>query len=315
MKFVDLKQHMKNGAYKPCYLITGDDAFVVKSAVDRFRMLAGVMPELNTSVFEKNFLIADLISALWTPPMMADYRIVRVNDLTQEYLEINEYLQSPNPSAILLFVGEVTPAFKKVMDKIEIIDCNKLDKGFIEKWLVMKATQEKTSFTPDAVSLLVDYCNRDMSKIFMELDKLVVYSEGKPITVEMVEELVRPDLEYKLFELSNALADKSADKTMTILQTLLDASEPIVKLLGMLYSHFRRLLFVSLNPQSDTLSSDLGIKEFAVNQMIKQSKKYNARRLKVICDKLHAIDFDFKRGAINDKTALFTFICDVLLRG
>ena len=315
MKFIDLQQHMKSGVYKPCYFISGDDAFVVKSAVDKFRSLAGSFPELNFSIFEKGYDVNALSSTLYTPPMMADYRIVRINDLTVGVDEIEKYLDEPCSSTILLLVGEVSTALKKVMNKVEIIDCNKLDKPFICNWLKMKAKQSGASFTDDAVSLLADYCNRDMSKIFTEFQKLITYANGQQIGADVVKLLVEPDAEYKIYELSDAIAEKQSERALNVLETLLSSTESPVGLFSLLYRHFSRLLFASINPQSDTLSSDLGIKEFAVKNVLRQASKFSPKRLKKICDNLYSYDAWIKSGGFNDRNALVTFVCDTLLRG
>lgn len=315
MKFVELQQHIRGGAIKPCYLITGDDAFVVKNAVDKFRSLAGSLPELNFTVYEKDFSASEALATLYTPPMMSDRRVVRINDYAEEVPEITSYLEKPCDTTVLLFVGEVTPAFKKIMNAIEVIDCNKLDNAFICNWIKMKARSENAAIAESAANTLTEYCNRDMSKVVTELQKLIAYAGGQQITEDMVKLLVQPELEYKIFELSEAIAEKSAERAMTVLQVLLGAGTPPTLLIGMLYSHFRRMMYVSLNPQSDTLAGDLGVKEYAVKVASRQAKKYSPRRLKAICDKMYSFDAGIKSGAITDKNALTTFVCDTLLRG
>ena len=81
----------------------------------------------------------------------------------------------------------------------------------------------------------------------------------------------------------------------------------------MLFNHFRRLLFVSLNPSSDTLASDLKVKEYAVKMAVKQAKAFTPRRLKAVFDNLNALDCDVKAGRMIDKTALITFVCETVL--
>lgn len=315
MKFIDLQQHIKDGRLKSSYLITGDDAFVVKSAVDKFRVLAGSLPELNYTVYEKDFSVEDVLATLYTPPMLSDYRIVRINDYADEREELTKYINSPNPSTVLLFVGELTSAFKKLTGMVEVVDCNKLDKAFIVNWIRMKARSERASIDEAAAEMLAEYCNRDMSKVVAELQKLMSYSCGEPITQATVKLLVQPELEYKVFELSEAIAERSAEKAMPVLETLLGGGVAPIMLLGMLYSHFRRMLYVSLNPQSDTLAGELGVKEYAVKVAARQAKKYSPRRLKAICERLYAFDAGIKSGAVTDKNALTVFVCDTLLRG
>ena len=75
-------------------------------------------------------------------------------------------------------------------------------------------------------------------------------------------------------------------------------------LIGMLYSHFRRLLYTAITPQYDRMPADLGVKEFAVRKAKEQAGKFTPKKLKKICDGLQETDFDIKSGRITDKVAL-----------
>ena len=88
-----------------------------------------------------------------------------------------------------------------------------------------------------------------------------------------------------------------------------------LSLISMLFSHFRRLLFVSLNPSSDTLASDLKVKEYAVKMAVRQAARFTPRRLKAIFDRLNEIDAAVKSGLCVDKNALVTFVCETVAVG
>ncbi len=314
MKFTELKKNLMTAPPKSCYILTGDDSFVVKSAVNMFSVFTGEFRDLNFTFFGKDASISEVIAALLTPPMFSEYRVVCVNDYTGDLKQIKEYLKNPSSTSVLLFTGALTPNFNGIIPLCEIVDCNRLEKSYLEGWVVRKAASQKISVSQKAASLLVEYCNRDMNSVYNELVKLMDYAEGA-IDESDVKELVSPQIEYKVFELSEAIAEKNADKAVELANLMLAENNSSVSLMGMLFNHFRRLLFVSLNPKSDTLSSDLKVKEYAVKVALRQAAKFSPRRLKAVFDRLNSLDAGVKAGKISDKIALMEFVCETVTVG
>ena len=314
MKFTELKKNLMTAPPKSCYILTGDDSFVVKSAVNMFSVFTGEFRDLNFTYFNKDASISEVIAALLTPPMFSEYRVVCVNDYTGDLKQIKEYLKNPSSTSVLLFTGALTPNFNGIIPLCEIVDCNRLEKSYLEGWVVRKAASQKISVSQKAASLLVEYCNRDMNSVYNELVKLMDYAEGA-IDESDVKELVSPQIEYKVFELSEAIAEKNADKAVELVNLMLAENNSSVSLMGMLFNHFRRLLFVSLNPKSDTLSSDLKVKEYAVKVALRQAAKFSPRRLKAVFDRLNSLDAGVKAGKISDKNALMEFVCETVTVG
>lgn len=314
MKFTELKKNLMTAPPKSCYILTGDDSFVVKSAVNMFSVFSGEFRDLNFTFFGKDASISEVIAALLTPPMFSEYRVVCVNDYTGDLKQIKEYLKNPSSTSVLLFTGALTPNFNGIIPLCEIVDCNRLEKSYLEGWVVRKAASQKISVSQKAASLLVEYCNRDMNSVYNELVKLMDYAEGA-IDESDVKELVSPQIEYKVFELSEAIAEKNADKAVELVNLMLAENNSAVSLMGMLFNHFRRLLFVSLNPKSDTLSSDLKVKEYAVKVALRQAAKFSPRRLKAVFDRLNSLDAGVKAGKISDKNALMEFVCETVTAG
>lgn len=315
MKFIELKKSLMSAPPKPCYIVSGDDAFVVRSAINMFASLTGSMRDLNMSAFGKDTPCSEIVAALLAPPMLAEYRLVVVYDYVSELGKIKEYLGNPNPSSVLVFAGAITPNFNAIVRLAEPVDCNKLDATYLSGWVVKKAASEKAVIERDAAEMLVDYCNRDMNLISNELRKLTDYADGDVIDIKTVVTMVTPEPDFKVYELSEALANKNKDKAIRLTEALIAGNNSAVSLIAMLFSHFRRLLFVSLNPTSDTLASDLKVKEYAVKMAMKQAARFTPRRLKAIFDRLNEMDSAVKSGLCADKVALVTFVCETVMMG
>ncbi len=313
MKFLELKKHVLSGSLDPAYLISGDDAFIVKSAVGFFRTVTGGFADLNYTAFQSGASSVDVVNALNSSPMLAERRVVNVVDFSGDVEPIKKYLDSPCPTSVLLFTGALGAGVNAIAKRLTSVDCNRLDVGYLSGWITKKAASEGESVTPAAAKLLAEYCNRDMNRISGELAKLVCYSNGEGITEKTVEELVSPDEEYKIYELSEAVATKNAEKAMGILNKLFAEGREPVAITGMLFKHFRRLLFASINSTSPTLAVDLQVKEYAAKMAVKQAAAYTPRRLLAIVNALGELDYSMKTSAGASKSSLVAFVCGTLM--
>ena len=315
IKFVDFKKHVASGAYAFAYAFSGDDEFLVKSAVAMLKKRID-MPELNISTYDDNAATEAMTAAYSQLPMMSEHRLMIVvvenrpiSDLKRLMEHIRKY---PNPATIVAFdLTGAPPAAAASVEGAEFVDCKRLDKAMVIKWIASNATARGIRISTDAAELLTDYCLGNLTRIDVELDKLADTGEGM-IDEERVREFVTPDGDFKIYELSDALAKKNTDKTYLIYDSLIVSTPPVV-IIGALYSHFRRLLYAATGKfDRDTLARYLRVKPYAMEMAMRQAKMYTPVKLKKTVDKLSEIDFAFKSGQISDRLALDSFIAEML---
>lgn len=316
MKFIELKKHLLNERPKTAYLLMGDDSYLLYSAINMFCGIVKQYPELNLSIFGEKVSATEIISACEALPLMNDFRVVQLNDYNGsvgDFQQLEKYLHSPNPSTVLVFkVTNLTANYNKLLKYIEAVDCNKLDSKVLNNWIDKQVKGLNSSITLSANNLLIKYCNASLTRISSEVIKLASAKFNEVINDEDIVNLVSADTEYKIFELAEAIAVKENDRALEILKNLLYNKNAPVALLGMLYSHFRRLLFAAVTSDTEQLPRYLNVKEYAVKMALKQSKMYSPKRLKKICEYFHKADFDFKTGLITDKMALDVVIMQIL---
>ncbi|MBR2988262.1 MAG: DNA polymerase III subunit delta, partial [Clostridia bacterium] len=315
LKFLELKNHISQKRLLPCYFVTGDDPFVMKKAEQMFASLCGSFSQLNFTRFADKTPASELVNALNAIPMLAEYRVVVVENYSLKIDEIKKYLLSPNPSSILVFVGPMSSNFSSLVKEIEVVDCSRLEPSYLMNWAGAKITKAGCPTTKEAMLKLVEYCSRDMNRINGETDKLIAYAGGKPVTEETIESLIAPDLEFKVFELTDAIAYKNAPKAVAIVEKMLEENGAQGKVFGLIYNHFRRLLHISLNPNETNLSTLLKVQPYAITAAKKQLSRFTIKRLKAIVDKLDDVDFTLKTNSSYAKTVITSFVCETILIG
>lgn len=314
MEFTAFKKHLASKAYAPCYLVAGDDAFVVRSACDMLRGLVE-FPEFNWTLFHETASGQEIVEACEQLPVMGELRVVEVEGFKKDFAPIAKYLKNPSPTTILCLrfhggYGSNIGAHAKLMTAV---DCNRLTPEVVVRWIGAETARNNASISTAAASLLVRLCNADMTRVSAELKKLISATDGI-IEEKLVSELVTPDNDFKIYELGEALAALDAPKTYEVYASLIVGLPP-VSILGALYNHFRRLLYVSITADKSTLAASLGVKEYAVTMAARQAKRFSPKRLKSIVDNLNRYDRAFKSGEIGDREALDTFIAQTLVEG
>ena len=311
MKFIELKRHLKSGLFKPCYIITGEDAGVRSFAHKLFVNLITSFPELNINYFAEKSSGEEVADTCQSLPFMSDVRLVMVSDFSGDISRIEEYLEKPSPSTILVFENETMPnSFKRIAQASEIIDCGRQDEKFLTDYVARIAQLNGAKITLNATKLLIEYTNRYVFRINGEIQKLA--SEMDLIDEQAIREKVSPDLEVATFALTNALATRDKIKTLSVLDKMIADGYNTASAIGMLYTHYRKLFYVAINKDSDTLSADLGVKEYALKHSFAQLKYYTVVQLKKICDIVAFADYGIKSGQIADKNALYTCVLEIL---
>ncbi len=316
MKFEELKKHLGSDKLCPAYICVGDDAFVLQKAEGLFRSLAPSMPDINVSVFTDTSDAGAVSDACESLPIIDPLRVVLVKNFKGDASKFSAYLKKPNPSTVLVFSAQtLKEGFSKIIKALEPVDCNRLENRFIINYIAKSVAAAGSSIRRDAADLLIEYCDSFMTRISTETEKLALYRLGGVITTDDVKELVKPEADFKIYELSEAVANKQNVKAAKVLSSLLADKLAPSSILGMIYSHFRRLLYCSVTPNGENTAFLLGVKDYAVKKATEQAAKYTPKRLMKICDCFHRADFDFKSGKISDLAALETTVMEILSEG
>lgn len=323
MKFEELKKSLIDKVYS-AYLLKGVDEYLLSSAYNLIYKYANIeMPDLNLIKFSEGIIeVKEVIRALDTMPVFSekklvylDLRMARKSEV-KNYKELDEYLKNPNPMSILIVnIGDNDDL--DIFDKKNfcLVDCNRLDYGIVSLKIKSTFAKKGKKIDDNAIKLLADYCISDLSKILLEIDKLVSFvGDRETITTSDVSEIVTQSLEYQIFELTEALSKKNSKKVFIILGDMKAKKDEYRTLPALIYSHFRRLFMVSLNRNMDRyeLSKMLGIKEYAVKMTLNQVDYFSKTNLKKINELCTQIDYDLKQSNISIDNAINLIILEIL---
>jgi DNA polymerase-3 subunit delta len=306
------------GALRPGYILAGDETFLYERC-RRALIQAFVAPEM------RDFCLSDLdlaetnifeaLDRAQTPSLMAPFQVLFIRNLKtlytrgpkkEEFAAIDSYFRSPNPQALVLFVGDHIriPSDPRRMDMQDkdrfdriretlgdwcgMVELARVDEADAIRWLTAEAEKQQVRFDPDAARELADALGADMMLIASEFEKLLLYAgEKKRITLGDVETMVLAAKQRSLYELTDAISAKDKPRALMLLQGLLNASDggedSAIGHLYMLARTFRQMTVILEKNVRDSraiwqaLWQGFRMPPFAAEDLIRQARRYKSR--------------------------------------
>lgn len=322
MKYVEFKKFTDDNGARPIYLFEGEEVYFREKGEALLKSRFLQEPTLDFVAFDGNALKGDkirtLLEALSCFPFVSEKRVVRVTDFYPTEKEYDTYLkplfENPPADGMLIILnsakGKLGTASLAKKPNVTFVDCSRSDEETIKKWIYI--TCKRAGVYADGITCgkLATYCVFDMSRIAKETEKLLGYCEAtgqERLTDEIVDELVYPDTEYKIFELTDALARKNCSAYMKIVNDLSTRGYNETALLSSLVGYFKKLYDTANCKGSDReVALALGMKEFVVKKHREQAAKFSKEGLLALYESVYSAISGIKCGELTPSAALKT---------
>jgi DNA polymerase-3 subunit delta len=336
------------------YVFHGEDEFSRAVELLRLRgKLAGgdqAMAELNTTILDGSQLaLAELRHVCDVIPFLADRRLVIVHGLLgrlapgrkgrrkkpsedqqpawkRTFLEdLSAYLPTMPPTTRLIFVESRTlsashPTLKLAKAEEEkgkaYVKLFSLPKDWeLQGWIRDRAKTLGGDIDGDAASLLATLVGRDLRLLDQELDKLLIYADGRSIQAGDVRTLVSRAREANIFDLVDSVGRRHSDRALRLLHRLLDDGEAPLYLLAMLARQVRILIQVSelraRGLTQDKIAARLKLHRYVVEKGLAQSRNFDLPQLEAAHRRIVETDWSIKTGRAGDILALDLLVVEL----
>jgi DNA polymerase-3 subunit delta len=328
------------------YILHGDDEFSLSEKLAELRnSLAGddrAMAELNTSILDgKRTTLGELRHTCDSMPFMAAQRLVIVRGLLsylvpgkkgkgqkapqdkgsgakQVFLkDLAAYLPLLPPSTHLIFfenqaLKDSHPILKVAQTQGQgraVIEFRKLPKQeTLSGWTEQRVREKGGHFSRKASELLAALVGRDLRLLDQEIDKLLLYADGREVTVEDVRALVSLAREAEIFDLVDCVGRRETDWAMRVLHRMLEEGAEPLYLLAMLARQVRILIQVSELFEQRMPPPEIArrIKQhpFVVKKGLSQARNFRPDQLIAAHQCLVETDWKVKTGELEPVLAL-----------
>lgn len=202
--------------------------------------------------------------------------------------------------------------YKTISKIAECIEFKHLDDLKMTQYIIDLLKRYKISISYEDAQYMQSVCGNDKTNNINELQKLVIYSEGKNnITREDIDKVCSKTLSAKIFDLLDDIINKKKKEAIFLLDSLLNQKESIVKIYIMLYKQFKQLFMIKLLREKGekNIASELSIHPFVVKKLSNACNKYSIDELKNIIYEFDDYDQKTKNGDIDFEIGLKKIIC------
>lgn len=308
-----LKNRLNEGLAS-VYLVEGDDFYLFDKALSMIKNACKItLEDFNVTIFDdENFSLEKLFNATEMLPMNDPKRLVvikggQVKEGDKKKLE-NLLLKIPKTTCVVVL--DYNKNFEFLKKSFVYVDANRMDRETVKKLVVAYLAKSGKQISGEALETLIGATNGYLTKIMNELAKLECYDLESPlITKKMVDEIAIKDVEFSVFELTDALSKKKGDKAIKLLK-LMEKDPGVFSLIS---NHFRRLFYVSISDMTNSeLAALLNVKEYAIVKARELARGFSKAQLKKINSLLEELDYNVKSGKLLASNALHLLVFNII---
>lgn len=311
MTFDALISDLKSKKYKPLYLLMGDEPYYIDKITE---FVANNVLKESEKAFNQTMLYGkDVDAAAVTNtakrfPMMSEYQVVIVKEAQniRNIEDLHYYAQNPLKSTILVLnykyktLDKRKKLYKEINKNGVIFESKKLYDDKVPDWITKYLKGKGLEIQPTAALLLTEFLGAELSKVAMELDKLVItLPEGeKLVTPVHIEENIGISKDFNNFELQNALIKRDHLKAFRIVEYFSNnqKNNPLVVTLGILYTFFNKIIvyYFLADKSKMSVASALKINPYFVADYQRAAKTFPIKKAVQIISYLREYDLKSK---------------------
>jgi len=318
----DIVKDVRNGVFKPVYLLMGDEPYYVDVVCDAIleHCLDESERDFNQTVCYGADVNADaVITAARRYPMFAERQLVVVKEaqMMKSLEELAIYCQRPLESTVLVIAMHGASADKrkslyKTVSKMGVVVDSQILRDYeMPKWISMFYQTKGLRIAPDAAALLAEHAGTDLNKISIETEKMLKnLPEGTTeVNASDIEKNVGISRQFSIFELTKELSMKNSAKALRIAAYIGSAAKFAMPMaVAALYTHFNRilryeaLLMKTPRPANDQKAKVLGVNPYFFGEYDTAVRNYPMKKCMAVIALLREYDYKGKGGEAGEAT-------------
>ncbi len=312
-----LNKDIKEGTFRPVYLLYGEENFLKNSYKNRLKEAIAGDDTMNVSSFEgKGLDLNEVIRLADTMPFFAERRLILIEEsgfFKNAADALVSYLPSMPDTTCLVFVesqvDKRSKMFKKVREMGYAAELARQDSAQLARWAGGILAKEGKKITNRTMDLFLSMAGDDMEHIRMELEKLISYTMGREvITDEDVHAICSVQVTNRIFEMVTAIVNRQTRKAMDLYEDLLALKEPPMRILFLIARQFNQLLQVKELMErgfdKGAIASKLKMQPFVVGKAMPQARQFSREQILSCVTLCVEAEEAVKSGRLQDRLAV-----------
>jgi DNA polymerase-3 subunit delta len=341
MKYIELRNSVKNGNINPIYIFTGDETYLLDRALEH---MVGVFmtPEGRTINLEnldgKSSGLDDLRASCETLPFMSERRVTILRSpealLDKESVadEFLKYIKNLGDHQVLLIndrdgkVKKNSKLYRYLNKAGGTVVFEKLKGKDLTDWILGKLAERDKSMSYADLNYFIQqssYNSRNISTTLYDLDneikKLSDFANGKNIDRSTLDQVLIKPLDKNIFDFLGAVGKNDTDRAMEVFNEIYLMNEPVPRILFMISRQFRLLLgYVTYREKgygSGEIQEKLKIKPYEFGKIAAQGNGMDQDRLRDILEEILQTDRKLKTTSSDQRLEMEMLIVKLTAGG
>ncbi len=326
------------------YVFYGPDAFRAREALQDLRHELDSDGNLaaNTLWLDgRGLTLADLRTACHSASFFAASRLVIVEDLLARFGGARRRSRAPRraaseagagtpfdqfvdvltslpPTTHAVLIDEQAPAafLEAVAGEADVRVFAVLTGMDLRAWAAQRARDRGADLSRaalDRLTALID--GGHLGDLAQEIDKLATYAAGRRIEPEDIDALVSAAVQFRTWDLTDAVIAGRADRALAVLQAMHGREFAPQMLIFMLTRQLRQLVLAQAlaarGVRSDDMGARLGLSGFPLRKVIEQASRFPPANLEAAYRRMLATDVAVKTGVFDVEVALDMLIVEL----
>ena len=325
---IEIKNAIKSGCFAPCYLIFGEEHYLIKNYISQIENAVEGFAEFNVNRFESGVKVQEVYDAVSSFPMMSSRRVVTLCDYpfdkataseTEKLINLLGDMPSTTVFVMWYETVEINPKkpgekFNKLIKAVksvggEVCYLGRKTEAEIIKILQRGAAKRKCQLDNYTARYIIETCSDDLSTLVNELEKLCIYlGENGVITKETVDKVC-----------SRSVLKGDLQGALKLLDDLFYMNTDPVLILTFLASAYIDIYRVfagrtkGLRPNEVATELNYGSLAFRLNDAEKNLRKFSEKQLIDSLNVLQECDKQLKGSRVDSRTALEKVLVELSL--
>lgn len=316
-----LNQDLKEGSFRPVYLLYGEETFLVNSYKNRLKEAILGDDTMNFSYYEgKGIDVNEVIRQADTMPFFAEKRLILVENsgfFKTSSEALASYLPEMPETSCMIFVetqvDKRNKLYKKVKDLGYAAELGRQNSSQLARWAGGILAREGKKITGKTMELFLSMAGDDMENIRMELEKIVSYTMGREVVTDKdVKEICTVQVTNRIFDMVAAIVNGQTKKAMDLYEDLLTLKEPPMRILFLIARQFNQLLQVkelmAKGFDKGVIASKMKLQPFVVGKIMTQTRLFSRDEILECVRFCVELEEAVKSGQLQDSLAVELFI-------
>jgi DNA polymerase-3 subunit delta len=328
------------------HILYGKDDFSLQQVLTKLKDELGnrEMLEVNTTIMDGQQLsLSQLIDACSTVPFLCPYRLIivrgllgrfesktgqrqrvtrsraKLNSGLEEWIGLADYVKQMPPTTVLALVdGEIKHSnrlLKSLAPLAKVMGFAPLSDKNLSDWIKDRVERGGGTILPGAIKLLVGLVGADLWAMSSEVDKLLTYCSGQPISEDSVRQVTSYAREASIFALVDSILEGRRKVAQQLLHRLLHDGAAPSYVLVMITRQLRLIVLAKELGQRlfrpETRGRLEPTSDYGLDKAVRQAKAYTLERIKKAYRKLLEADIAIKTGKYDGDLALDLLVVEL----